>query len=102
MHPRGSGDLPSPRTTLRVPEHVLMRRIGDEMVMLNLDSEGYYGLNEVGARLMQLVETGATLEQIIEQLSCEFEVEREQLEQDVRALAADLIAAGLLVASASE
>jgi hypothetical protein len=92
-----SRSLPQPGTRLRVPEHVLMRSLGDEMVMLNLDAESYYGLNEVGARLMQLAETGATLEQIAEQLFSEFEVGREQLEQDVRKVAADLMAAGLLV-----
>ena len=97
MHARESADLLSPRTVVRVPEHVLMRRIGDELVMLNLDAESYYGLNEVGARVMQLAEHGAALEQIADQLLSEFEVEREQLEQDVRTLAAELIAAGLLV-----
>jgi len=29
--------------------------------MLNLDAESYYGLNDVGARLMQAAETGANL-----------------------------------------
>ena len=93
--------LPLPGTNVRVPEHVLMRSLGDEMVMLNLDAESYYGLNEVGARLMQLAETGATLERITEQLFGEFEVGREQLEHDVRTMAADLIAAGLLVEAAA-
>ena len=94
---RESRSLPPPGMRVRVPEHVLMRGLGDEMVMLNLDAESYYGLNEVGARLMQLAEAGATLEQIAEQLFGEFEVSREQLEHDVRTVAADLIAAGLLV-----
>lgn len=94
-------DLPPLQVMVRVPEHVLMRRLGDEMVMLHLDAESYYGLNEVGARLMQLAETGATLEMITEQLFSEFEVGREQLEHDVRTVAADLIAAGLLVGPAS-
>ncbi len=101
MEGRESRSLPSPGTCVRVPEHVLMRSLGDEMVMLHLDAESYYGLNEVGARLMQLAETGATLEQITERLFCEFEVGREQLENDVRTVAADLIAAGLLVEAAA-
>ncbi len=92
-----SMNFPAPETFVRVPEHVLMRSLGDEMVMLNLDVESYYGLNEVGARLMQLAETGATLEQITEQLFGEFEVGREQLAQDVRTVTAELMEAGLLV-----
>ena len=89
--------LPRSGTRVRVPEHVLMRSLGDEMVMLNLDAESYFGLNEVGARLMQLAQAGSTLEQITERLFEEFEVDRDQLEHDVRTVAADLIAAGLLV-----
>ena len=91
-----SRGLPQLRTSVRVPEHVLMRQVGEELVMLNLDKESYYGLNPVGARLMQLAETGATLEQIVERMLTEFEVRREQLEIDVRTVAAELIAAGLI------
>ena len=93
-----SGDLPQLKTSVRVPERVLMRHVGDELVMLNLDEESYYGLNPVGARLMQLAETGATLEEIVERMLQEFEVKREQLEIDVRTVAANLIAAGLIEA----
>ena len=89
-------DPPSLQATVRVPEHVLMRQVGEELVMLNLSKESYYGLNDVGARLMQLAETGATLGQIVEQLLAEFEVGREQLEVDVKTIAADLMAEGLL------
>ena len=83
-------------TRIRVPERVLMRQVGEEMVMLNLDEENYYGLNAVGARLMQIAENGATLEHIVEQLLTEFDVARAQLEIDVRQISAELIAIGLL------
>ena len=98
MTDNNSGDLPQLKTSVRVPGRVLMRHVGDELVMLNLDEESYYGLNPVGARLMQLAETGATLEEIVERMLQEFEVKREQLEIDVRTVAADLIAAGLIEA----
>ena len=88
--------LPQLGTRVRVPEHVLMRLIGEELVLLNLDAESYYGLNPVGARLMQLAESTATLEEIVERMLAEYEVGREQLQADVRSVAANLIAAGLL------
>jgi hypothetical protein len=81
---------------VRVPDSVLMRSMGDEMVMLDLEKENYFGLNEVGARVMQIAAPGATLEAIVDQLLEEFEVRREQAEQDVRQIAAELIGAGLL------
>ncbi len=96
MTDNNSGNSPPFDAHLRVPERVLMRHVGDELVLLNLDQESYYGLNPVGARLMQLAETGATLEAITARLLTEFDVSRERLEIDVRAVAAQLIATGLL------
>ena len=75
-----------------------MRRVGEEHVLLNLEDETYYGLNPVGSRLIELAENGAMLEEIIDRLYAEFEVEREQLEFDVRRIAAELMAAGLIEA----
>jgi hypothetical protein len=91
-----SAALPSLLLRVRVPEQVLMRQVGEEMVMLNLERENYCGLNPVGARFMQLAETGATLAQISNQLLDEFEADRDQVEGDVRRIAGELIAAGLL------
>jgi hypothetical protein len=73
-----------------------MRQVGDELVLLNMDRESYYGLNPSGALLMQFAAAGASIEEIIERMLTEFEVGREQLEADVRIVAADLMAAGLL------
>lgn len=91
-------DLPELNTNVRVPERVLMRRVGEEQVLLNLEHETYYGLNPVGSRLIELAEGGATLAQITDRLLAEFAVGREQLELDVRRVAAELIAAGLIEA----
>lgn len=100
MTDNNCSDLPL-STGVRVPQRVLMRRVGDEHVLLNLDTETYYGLNPVGSRLIELAEGGATLEQIIDLLLAEFEVERAQLEADVRRLAAELMATGLIEAAPS-
>jgi len=89
-------EMPSLQLRVRVAERVLMRQVGDEMVMLNLERELYYGMNEVGARLMQLAEPGATLAEICERLLDEFDAGRDQLEADVRRIVAELMAGGLL------
>jgi hypothetical protein len=97
-----SNTLPSLQFRVRVPDQVLMRQVGDEMVMLDLARENYYGLDPVGARLMQIAESGATLEQISERLLEEFDAAREQVQGDVRRIAAQLIAAGLLEQDAAQ
>lgn len=97
-----SAALPSLQLRVRVPEQVLMRQVGEEMVMLDLERENYYGLDPVGARLMQIAESGATLEQVSERLLEEFDVERGQVEADVRRIAAELMANGLLEQAAAQ
>lgn len=88
--------LPSLNARVRVPECVLMRKVGDEMVMLNLGDENYYGLNDVGALMMHHAQGGATLGEIIASLLAAFDVAPEELELDVRRVAAELLAAGLI------
>jgi len=41
-----------------VPEHVLVRVLDKESVLLNIETERYFGLDETGTRMWQLV-TGA-------------------------------------------
>ena len=96
MTDRRPESLPPLTLRVRVPRHVLMRQVGDELVLLNLERESYFGLNPVGARLMQLAAAEATMEEIVERMLAEFEVGRERLEADVRTVAAALLAAGLL------
>ena len=102
MTDNNSTNQPRPGTSMRVPERVLMRRVGDEQVLLNLEDETYYGLNPVGSRLIELAKDGMTLENIIDMLHGEFEVERGQLEIDIRRIAAELVAAGLIELRNSE
>ena len=96
MTDRNSHDLPRLDASVRVAEHVLMRRVGEEHVLLNLNNETYYGLNPLGSRTIELADGGATLEEIIDRLFAEYEVGRGQLEGDVRRIVAELIAAGLV------
>jgi hypothetical protein len=82
---------------LSAPEHVLVRKAGDETVLLNLRSEHYYGLEGVGARFWELVEAKTTFGEAVDSLRAEYDVAVETLTADLRALSADLHANGLLL-----
>ncbi len=79
-----------------VPKAVLMREIGGEAVILNLDSEKYYGLNEVGARVWVALTTASSIQAAYETLLSEFAVQPDQLRQDLESLVADLAEHGLV------
>src|SRR5690349_17795828 len=87
-------------TVLRVADSVLKRSAGAETVLLDLDSEEFFGLDGVGARAFELFETPRPLAVVVDMLLTEYAVDRETLTTDVTALATDLLARNLLVIDA--
>ena len=79
---------------------VMFNRVGEEIVLLDLDSGMYYGLDAVGGRLWDLITGTATIGEAIDAMLDEYEVEREVLERDVLKLVDELAEKGLLVAAA--
>ena len=74
----------------------MFQEIGGEGVILDLASSTYFGLDEVGVRLWQLLQADPSLQAACETLLSEYEVEPDQLEQDLLKLVAQLGEAGLV------
>lgn len=80
----------------RRPE-VVERAMGDEIFLVNPDSDETYYLNVTGAALWRLFAEPTCVETVLEVLQVAFpEVERNQLEGDVVSSVADLLEHGLL------
>jgi len=75
---------------LSIPAPVMTRTIGDELVLLHLESGTYFGLDPVGTRIWQLMADGRTLEEVCQAMTEAYEVSREEVERDVLALAESL------------
>ncbi len=75
---------------------VMFQRVGDRMVLVNLQTNLVFELNETGARVWELIRSGAGHEEILDHLTAEFEVEREQLRADLDDLLRALAAKGLI------
>ena len=91
----------SENVALRVPDHVLSRRVGDETVLLSLADEHYYGLDGVGTRFWEIVAEGTTFENAVDILLVEYDVERDVLVRDLTAVVQDLRTNGLLLVDAT-
>lgn len=88
---------------LVAPASVVIRTFDDgESVLLNLDSEQYYGLNTVGSRMWELLTTSPTVAVAYDALLEEYAVEPEILRRDLETLVADLIAQGLVLVDAAQ
>jgi hypothetical protein len=82
--------------TVRIPPRISFRRVRDEMALLNLDTGVYFGLDEVGARMWELVAEHQRLQLVAEQMEGEYDVDPARLRQDLLRLVDELIAKGLL------
>lgn len=82
--------------TVTISPQVMARRVADEVVLLDLASGHYFGLDAVGARAWELLVEGRALPQVVDTLADEYEVTREQLEADLARLLEELRAAGLV------
>lgn len=78
------------------PNHVLFRELNGEAILLDLQKGHYYGLNEVGCDLWQLLTADPDVAKACAQLQAIYQVEPSQLEQDIAQLLADLHTAGLI------
>jgi hypothetical protein len=79
-----------------VPAHVLVRHLHGETVLLNLETEKYFGLDATGTRMWELVTRLPRIETAYETLSGEFDVEPELLRTNLAELLDQLIENGLL------
>ena len=82
---------------VKVPDDVLISNLQEESVILNLDSERYYGLDSVGARMLSVLTTSNSIEAAYQRLAAEFDVDGEVLRKDLLELVENLIAQGLLI-----
>lgn len=74
----------------------LSAEIGDEVVILNVESEKYFGLNPVGARIWQLIQDRRPLTEIRDIVLTEFDVDAERCERDLLHLVDRLREEGLV------
>ena len=82
--------------TVRITPDVLHQELGGETVLLNLANESYFGLDEVGTRVWQVLEETQSVKAVLTRLLGEYDVSAEQLSADVEKLIAQLLDAGLV------
>jgi len=79
-----------------VSPHVLVRQVEGELVLLNLKTKRYFGLDEVGTRVWALLATGQQIQAVYEALLAEYDVDAERLRQNLDELIGKLAESGLI------
>src|SRR3990172_5074462 len=81
---------------VKIPSDVLFQIVNGEAVLLNLKNERYFGLDEVGTRIWRLLNGECDLQKVFEIMLDEYDVDANQLEQDINKLVRELVEAGLI------
>ena len=82
---------------VRVPDDVLISNLQQESVILNLDSERYYGLDDVGTRFLTVLTNSESIEAAYEALRREYDIEENVLRDDLLELIENLLNQGILI-----
>lgn len=79
-----------------IPENVLFRQLEDESVLLHLNKEMYYGLDDVGTRMWIVLAESESIREAFDVLTAEYDIEPDALEKDLIGLIEHLLNKGLL------
>ena len=74
-----------------VAERLLSTKLEDEFVLLSTAKNLYYGLNETGARVWELIQEPRSVREIHELMLAELDVDAEEWERDLLALLQSLV-----------
>jgi Coenzyme PQQ synthesis protein D (PqqD) len=95
-HPTGVMRMVEFENRTVVPRHVLVRHLEGESVLLNLQTERYFGLDTTGTRMWEQLASSPSIEEAYEKLLEEFEVEPGLLRANLSELLTNLVQNGLL------
>ena len=87
---------------IKVSDDVMFRILGDEAVLLNLANGTYFGLDDVGTRMWQLMSEHGSTDKVVEVMLEEYEVDESLLQSDLAKLVKDLTDNSLVKLDAQE
>ena len=89
--------VPLPLRVVVAPD-LLVQRMDDEIVMLSMEKDRYFGLNDVGARMWELLAEDGDVNAALSTLLVEYDVDAATLRRDLASLIAQCQEQGLVTA----
>ena len=81
---------------VRLAKDVLMQKVGDDAILLNLNTENYFSLDEVGTRIINALQESDSLKQAVRKLMGIYDVDENKLTRDAIHLVEECEQHGLL------
>ena len=77
-------------------DRAMARTVDDQVVILDIASGQYFGINDVGALVWDLLEYDTTSDALVNAVLADFDVDQARAKDDIDALIAQLTEAGLV------
>jgi hypothetical protein len=87
----------TPETIVQRNPKLIANHMDGEIVMMSIDNGEYYGLDEIGSRIWELMGNPIRIDDLINMLTEEFEVQKEECANDTMEFLNDLEEKHLLV-----
>ena len=84
-------------TVLSRRTNIISSNLDTELVMMNVDRGMYYGLEEIGVQIWNMMEKPIRVADLVAQLNTRYQVESEQCEADTLEFLEELFAEDLIV-----
>jgi hypothetical protein len=81
---------------ISIKKDILVQEMSGELVLLNLETEEYFGLDDVGNAMWTCLKESGSLQVAYDRLLEMYEVEPEQLKQDLLKLVEQFVEHGLV------
>ena len=85
-----------PTARVRMAKDVLMQKVGDDAILLNLNTENYFSLDEIGTRIIDTLQESDSVAQAVGKLVAIYEVDQGKLTEDAVRLVEECEQYGLL------
>ena len=85
-----------PQAVIVRKRNVLSTAIADDLVILNEATESFIGLDTIGRRIWDLLETPVRVDDLCDRLANDYAGDRTSIDRDVRAFLVELKAEGLI------
>lgn len=81
---------------ISVSPNVLFNELDGEVVLLDLDTEQYFGLDDIGSAMWLLIEEHKNQDRVVEEICKAYDVDKAKATRDVENLLAQLADANLV------
>ena len=84
------------QTEISRNQSLLVAQVGDEIVMMDVESGHYYGLDDIGSDIWRRLESPSSFADLIVGLSADYDAEPAIIAEDVRLLITKMAAQGVV------